>query len=616
MIARFPEYLALKKKLDAGKADNPFNEQEMREVKFWFYLAHFDPDFLLGPVKLPDGSVCDLSDLIEFRSDKKFYLKKSVTETDCRRIVAEAYKVMANVIPVHKGLRYDPSTERGQVEIITTPFYHPILPLIYDSDLARICQPQDSLPPRFSYPQDAQAQVAKAVRMYREIFGFAPTGMWPGEGSVAQPVLSVLRSNGILWTASDVKVLQRSDPQHQPNTTPYQFAAGSSVTGSGNQSIALVFRDTELSDRIGFTYQNYEGEEAAEDFVQTVLSFAPANNQSDVLVTVILDGENAWEWYRKDIDAKEFLHAFYRKLSKLYSRKQIVTTTTTEYLVGNPPRGIQPHPVENLPSMSRLWPGSWINANYDTWIGEPEENTAWEYLLHARKDLERAGIAQPDPMADPPDQKTKAWYGYSAWEEMYAAEGSDWFWWYGSDQTAPGGDRPFDDAFRLHLKNIYRFANLAGSSMESPAFDPIIKGEQSQPGGQAHAGDAASGVMAQSRGEMQKVLFTCDARDQKVPYAIYIAGDIQELAAWVPNAVRLYDDGTHGDAKAGDAIWSLEVEVSPGTEIHYKFTNSGKHGEWIPGEEFPARNRSLTVRQVPSKLDASTTTITHDIFGK
>ena len=619
MIARFPEYLALKRKLDAGRQQthNMFSEQEMREIKFWFYLAHFDPDFLRGPVQLPDGSVCDLSDRIEIRSDKKFYLKKPVTETDCQRIVAETYKVMANIIPVHKGLRYDPSTKQGQVEIITTPYYHPILPLIYDSDLARICQPLDSLPPRFSYAQDARAQVAKAVKMYREIFGFAPTGMWPGEGSVAQPILSVLRSNGIIWTASDMKVLQRSDPPNQPNTTPYQFAAGNNASPESDQSIALVFRDTDLSDRIGFTYQNYEGEAAAEDFVQSILACAPAENERDVLVTVILDGENAWEWYRQDIDAKEFLHAFYRKLSTLYSMKQIITTTTTEYLVGNPRRGIQPHPVEKLPSMNRLWPGSWINANYDTWIGEPEENTAWEYLLHARKDLERTGIKQPDPIADPPKQGTKAWYAYSAWEEMYAAQGSDWFWWYGSDQTAPGGDKPFDDAFRLHLRNMYRFARLAGSSIEPPAFDPIVKGKQDKTGGPAQSDGAANrGVMARSRGEMQKVLFTCDARDQKVPNAIYIVGNIEELAAWVPNTVRMYDNGTHGDVSAGDGIWSLEVEVAPGTEIQYKFTNSGKRGEWIPGEEFPMRNRTLTVKRVTAKLEASTTTITHDIFGK
>lgn len=584
MIERFPEYAALKRKLDVDRmpGNELFSEQEMREIKFWFYLAHFDPDFLKGSVKLADGSVCDLSSFVEFRSDGRFYLKKMVAEVDCQRLVVESYKVMANVIPIHRALRYDPVKKSGQVDVITTPYYHPILPLIYDSDLARICQPNDRLPTRYSYPQDANAQVVRAVKMYQEIFGTPPTGMWPGEGSVAQPVLPILRSNGILWTASDVKVLARSEPKDQPNTSPYRFPAGATVNGE-LQSMALVFRDTELSDRIGFKYQNYKGEEAAEDFVRTILSRAPRVGEDDVLVTVILDGENAWEWYRQDIDGKEFLHAFYRKLSALYKSGQVVTTTTTEYLMGNPNRNVPPHLVEKLPSMTSLWPGSWINGNYDTWIGEEEENRAWEYLLRARQDLERTGLKQPDPTANPPTRGTRAWYTYNAWESMYAAEGSDWFWWYGSDQSAPAGDTPFDGAFRIHLSNMYKFARLAGASIKSPGFDPIILAGQTQTG--------AQGVMAQSRGELQGVTFVCDATAIEVSAAIYIVGNIEQLGEWVPNLVRMYDDGTHGDKVAGDGLWSLRMQIPVGEEIQYKFTNSGKRGEWIPGEEFPSGNR-------------------------
>ncbi|MBI4534910.1 MAG: hypothetical protein HY708_01440, partial [Ignavibacteriae bacterium] len=600
MLERFPEYQALRDymaNLDQMPGFDIFSEEQMREIKFWFYLAYFDPDFLLGPVKLPDGSVCDLSDYVEFRSDGKFYLKKKITEADCHRMVVEAYKVMANVIPVHKSLMYDEARRNGQVEVITTPFYHPILPLIYDSDLARICQPEDRLPPRFSYPKDASAQVAKAVKMYREIFGAPPNGMWPGEGSVAQPVLRVLRDHGILWTASDAKVLQRSTPPRQPNTTAYQFPAPDS-----NRTMALVFRDTELSDRIGFKYQNYDGEEAAEDFVQSILTFAPREREDDVLITVILDGENAWEWYRKDIDGKEFLNSLYRKLSKLYDSRRIITVTTMEYLTGNAERGIPPHPIEELPMMTSLWPGSWINGNYDTWIGEAEENLAWEYLLRTRQDLERSGIKQPDPKASPPKKGTRAWYRYMAWEAMYAAEGSDWFWWYGADQTAPGGEGPFDRAFRNHLENVYKFAAKAGASIASPGFAPIIS--------EGNAGRAGQGTMAQSSDERQLVVFTCDASAQKVSQAIFIAGNLPALADWTPNIVRMFDDGTHGDEHSNDGVWSLEVEVPVGTEIQYKYTNSGRKGEWVQGEEFPIRNRQLLIEQ---RLSSSR--IIKDIFG-
>jgi len=494
MLERFPEYHTLKSRL----ASSPdvrgavFSVQELQEIIFWFYLAHFDPDFLRGPVTLTGGVVCDLSDLVREEGEGIFRLKRRVTHADCVRMVVEAYNVMAAVIPVHRALHYSPGKHTGQIDIITTPYYHPILPLIYDSELARTCQPTDSLPPRFSYPDDARAQVAKAVRMYTNIFGFAPTGMWPGEGSVAQPVLEILRSNGILWTASDVRVLQRSRPSDQPNTTPFRFPAGS-------KPISLVFRDTDLSDRIGFKYQAMEGEAAAEDFVQSLLALSPRKDEPDVLITVILDGENAWEWYRQDVDGKKFLNALYRKLTVLHRQGRITSTTMSEYIGGNPGRGVPAHPVESQPAMEWLWPGSWINANYDTWIGEQEENTAWEYLLQARRDLQHSGVQRPDPRKDPPRKGSRTWNAFMAWEEMYAAEGSDWFWWYGADQTAPAGDKPFDLGYIAHLTNIYRFAALAGGIMPARTFAPIIHDGDTLP----DAGSAGQGVMGKSKEKMK-----------------------------------------------------------------------------------------------------------------
>lgn len=594
-IEHFPEYLALRKKLDGAPAasDDLFTVAEQREIKFWFYAAHFDPDFLRGTVTLPDGSTCGLNDLLR-EENGRFFLRRPVTEEDCNRVVAESYKVMANVVPVHRVLRIDPRSQNGQIEVLTTPYYHPILPLIFDSDLAAVCQPNDPLPPRFSYPADADAHVAKSVRLYADLFGAPPAGMWPGEGSVAQDVLPVLAKNGILYTASDVKVLQRSTPSGRPNTTPYVFPAG-------DREVILVFRDTELSDRIGFTYQNYEGEDAAEDFVRSILALAPGKGEPDALITVILDGENAWEWYRKDLDGKQFLNALYRKLSRLHRDGQVITCTVPEYIGGNQARGVPAHSVSVLPRMESLWPGSWINGNYDTWIGEQEENRGWEYLLQARKDLGASGIPQPDPKAPPPKRGTKKWYGYMAWEAMYAAEGSDWFWWYGADQGAPGGDAPFDEAFRTHLRNVYVFADKAGARLVRPEFPPIITGESHGTG---------QGVMAQSDTDLQDVVFVCDATAVQVPAAIYIAGGRPELGGWQPNLVRMYDDGTHGDRTAGDGLWSLRVKLPANVEIQYKYTNSGTLGQWTPSEEFAGRNRSVTIRRQAEPL------FVNDVFGR
>jgi alpha-amylase/alpha-mannosidase (GH57 family) len=596
IINRFPEYRALREKLprQAPASDDLYTPQELREIKFWFYLSMFDPDFLAGPVTLEDGSVCDLSGYVERGGDGTYRLRRKVAERDCRRMVVEAYKVMASVIPVHRKLRYDPAKRRGQIDVITTPYYHPILPLIFDSDLARTCQPEDSLPSRFSWPEDADAQVAKAVRFYTKIFGTPPTGMWPGEGSVAQEILPILRKHGILWTASDVKVLSRSRPSGKANATAYRFPAG-------ERPISLVFRNTELSDRIGFKYQEYAGEEAAEDLVRAILDLAPENDEPEVLVTVILDGENAWEWYRKDADGKDFLNAFYRKLTRLHREGQIVTTTMAEYIAGNPARGIPAHPVGRQPAMEWLWPGSWINGNFDTWIGEREENRAWEYLRQTRQDLASSGLPRPDPAADPPRRGTKAWYAYRAWESMYAAEGSDWFWWYGNDQTAPGGDRPFDTAFLRHLRNVYAFAQRAGGRVPERTFESILLDENAHGGG---------GTMAQSRSPVRSVVFECDARSERVPRAIYISGSEDSLGSWKPNSVAMRDDGRRGDRNAADGIWTLSIALPVGKEIQYKYTNSGPEGSWVPGEEFPAKNRSLVVAGGSGPL------LVHDTFGK
>ncbi len=462
MVSRFPEYRVLKEK--AGRAE-PLSEPELRDIKFWFFLAYFDPDFLEHRVKLADGASIDLTDLVYRHYDGTYRLKKVITEDDCNRIVAETYKVLSNIIPIHKKLMYNPKSRTGQIDVATTPFYHPILPLVYDSDLAKICQPDHPLPPRFAYPADAGAQVAKAAAYFKKEFGRRPTGMWPAEGSVAQEIMPVFSDSGMEWIATDEKILFRSEPSNLPQHYPYRV--------DGRNPVAVVFRDTALSDKIGFTYQSWRGVDAANDFVNHVLALAPPPGEPERLVTVILDGENAWEWYRYDNDGKEFLHSLYGRLNDLYRTGEIVSVTMSEYIHGNPKRKISPHPVSSMKKIDRLYPGSWINSNFDTWIGIPEKNQAWEYLGIVRHDLERSGISAPRANGSVPKAGTKKWFAYQAWEEMYAAEGSDWFWWYGTRQYVPGGTGPFDAAFMGHLNNVYKFARLAGAGMPQREFRAI-----------------------------------------------------------------------------------------------------------------------------------------------
>lgn len=484
ILGRFPEYQLLKER--AVRKEH-LSEQQLRDIKFWFFLAYFDPDFLERKVKLPDKTFVDLGDLVYKHYDGTYRLKKVITEDDCNRIVAETFKILVNIVPIHKQLMYDPKTRKGQIDVATTPFYHPILPLLIDSDIAKICQPDVSMPERFSFPDDAHAQVSKAIQYFKRMFGRAPVGMWPAEGSVSQAVLDVFSSHGIEWIATDEKILFRSEPPALPQYYPYR--AGS------KEPVAIVFRDTALSDKIGFTYQSWKGSDAARDFISHILSFAPKDGEEDRLLTVILDGENAWEWYRQDNDGKEFLHSLYRQLNELYESKRVVCVTMTEYIHGNKSRSISQHPIGSMKTLDTLYPGSWINANYDTWIGNLEKNRAWEYLLTARNDVRDSGIKCPDPLKPVPKRQTKQWFAYQAWEELYAAEGSDWFWWYGTQQYVPGGTKPFDAAFINHLKNIYKFAKLAGAKMPNREFLPISSGT-------ATAQQLSPGTMKQSSATM------------------------------------------------------------------------------------------------------------------
>jgi alpha-amylase/alpha-mannosidase (GH57 family) len=582
IISRFPEYKSLKEKYSQVGKDG-LSEQEFREIKFWFFLASFDPDFLDRPQKLVTGVSINLTDIIQKNMDGTYTLKEKITEEHCNRIVAETYKVLAAIIPIHKKLMYHLTTHKGQIEVLTTPYYHPILPLIYDSDLAKLSQPNDPMPSRFHYPKDAEVQVAKAVNKFKKTFGMKPTGMWPGEGSIAHDVIPVFARQGIKWIATDQKILERSKTGANPCFYPY--AVFPENDSSIKNAVVIVFRETELSDKIGFVYKNYQGEDAADDFIRGVLRYVSKDGEPDRLLTVILDGENAWEWYRFDNDGKIFQNALYRKLSQLFETRQVVTTTVTEYINGNPRRNVPAHPVE------WLYPGSWINANYDTWIGEDEENRAWEYLLIARKDIEISGIDQPDPKKPAPKENTKAWYAYRAWESMYAAEGSDWFWWYGTNQNAPAGDKPFDRAYITHLQNIYKFAELAGGKMPKREFKPIAFDSSQKTIQQTQ------GTMAQSQQDLTTVVFQCDARGMYVRKSLYIAGNHEELGSWLPNKVRLFNDGSHGDAVADDNIWSVEIPLPVGAEIEYKYTNSGAMGNWSPGEEFSSINRRLKVEK-------------------
>lgn len=429
-IFSWPRYRALFEQRQEGRS---FTVQNLADLQMWFNLAWFGPEFQEGPVTLPNGEVASA---LSFIAQGSGYSSDQIAQ-----MVHEQLTIMRNVVAIHRLLQ-----DRGQIEVSTTPFYHPILPLLADTDQATIDRVGATHPTRFNRPEDAMAQVHQAVTFYQERFDHPPTGMWPAEGAVGQSVISLFAEAGMHWIATDRGVLERSGQYGYNVQDPNVLCQAYRAEDEAGRGVAVFFRDTALSDKIGFHYQRYpDPRQAAEDFVgELKMRFAwqicdPPNR----IVSIILDGENAWGAYPQQ--ARPFLHALYTALA---DDPEIRTVTFREYLEGNAARRVPAHPLNALPRVYDLFQASWIDENgsrpgndLGTWIGEAEENHAWDLLRETRDLVDRVKIT--------PERHRKAF------DALYAAEGSDWFWWFGEDQ-ASDSDAEFDDLFRNHLKTVYR----------------------------------------------------------------------------------------------------------------------------------------------------------------
>ncbi len=425
--ARYNQLLDLRQQV-RGEA-NLLSDDYYRDLVAWFNLAWIDPNWLEQDEPLRS--------LVE--------KERLFSGEDIRLILAKQREIIKRILPLYRQLE-----AAGQVELTTSPYYHPILPLLIDSRLARQASPNLSLPqPIFTHLEDAEEQIRQAVSYHRDHFGAKPRGMWPSEGAVCQALVPLLARQGFAWFASDEGILARSlgvnverdEYGHVKNPQvlyqPYRCQEES-------QTVAAIFRDRLLSDRIGFVYGHMEGRQAAEDLVQRLHRIRENldDTTNPYLVSIILDGENCWDQYEHNGDV--FLRHLYSRLSDDPDLKAV---TVSQYLAQHPPRQV----------MLQLSSGSWIGANLETWIGERAQNRAWEYLAHTRDRLvewQQTQNASP-PAGTRPGGSSLA----RAWEEIYIAEGSDWFWWYYSHNN-PGDENLFDQEFRLHLGNVYRLTGL------------------------------------------------------------------------------------------------------------------------------------------------------------
>jgi alpha-amylase/alpha-mannosidase (GH57 family) len=423
MIRPYPRYYDLYQKRglavdSALRSLRRFTKRDLLDLQVWSNLTWFHPLTFETD-----------QDLAEFRRRGKLW-----SESEKQWLLDKQLALLRQIVPLHREL-----AQRGQIELTTTPFYHPILPLLWDKRLARQAMPDVPLP-RFleSCGDDAVLHVRRAVAMHEQVFGKPPRGMWPSEGSVCQAMLPSLAAAGIHWIATDEEILSRSTEGWVTRDgqgflrNPEMLYRPWRVEEKGS-TIQIVFRDHAMSDLIGFTYQRTSADHAVNDMLGKLEAIGRATSANagkrPSLVSIILDGENCWEYYPDG--GVEFLRLLYRRAT---AHPKITPVRMSDYL--------ELHPATD--KLGHLFPGSWIQHNFGIWIGHPECNRAWDLLYQTREHLlaaQRAGQVGADQLA-------------RAREELLIAEGSDWFWWFGDSHTS-AQDLIFDRLFRKHLQNVY-----------------------------------------------------------------------------------------------------------------------------------------------------------------
>jgi len=434
MIKVYPRYWELLEKRgfyvslkELSNTCKNFSEKDYLDLQVLFNLAWFDP-----------VTIIEDKDLRKLKEKERNF-----SEKDKNILISKQKEIILKIIPKYKEVM-----QRKQIEISTTPFYHPILPLIYDTDIAKVSLPNVNIPFKFHSPHDAEIQVKKAVELYFQKFGEKPSGLWPAEGGVSEDIIPIIQKEGIKWIATDEEILMNSlnniGRKEDVLYKPYKVKKGDS-------ELNIIFRDKELSDLIGFVYSKWEINSAVNDFINRIYKIAKSTNIRNPLISIILDGENAWEYYKNN--GIDFLRTLYNRLS---NEPNIKTVTVSEYI----------NKFQVVDTLPRLYPGSWINHNFYIWIGHNEDIKAWEYLYKTKEDVKCwiEDIKQTNPEVY---EKIN--------EEILIAEGSDWCWWYGDDHSSLL-DEEFDNLFRKHLLNIYKFAGK-----EPPIYllTPIISREKS-----------------------------------------------------------------------------------------------------------------------------------------
>lgn len=404
IINKNSHYLYLQKKKESlkdrlGDLTESFSEQEYLDLQVLFNLYWLPPDYLSDDLQL----------------DKLLKKKSRFTEQDKETILNKQKEIIKKTIPMYKAL-----LENNQIEITTSPFNHPIMPLMIDTNLAKKCQDTQLPEIPFRAIKDLEEQLVIGKKYAEESFSNSISGLWPSEGAVSQEIVPLVLKCGFNWIASDEAILYKSKKIEHRNDLykPY-------FIGNEGKRLHIFFRDRIISDLIGFTYSTVDSLIAVNDFIKRVNSIRQTADE-DQIISIILDGENAWDSYENS--GLLFLSNLYQSL---INQEGLELCTFSEGL----------NKVDSL-KLNGLASGSWISGDFRIWIGKNEDNTSYDYLRQVRNDyLEFSNIEK---------EKAK--------KSLFAAEGSDWNWWYGDEENRDAL-RNFDYIYRTHLINVYKLTD-------------------------------------------------------------------------------------------------------------------------------------------------------------
>jgi len=351
---------------------------------------------------------------------------------DRRELLQIVLEQMQSIIPRYKEL-----AARGQVELSMSPYAHPIIPLMLDMESAREAMPEVHLPIVTQYPggeERANWHLHKGLETFERVFGQRPAGLWPSEGGVSQEALALFAEHGFSWVASGGTVLHNS---HDATSK----ACSHRVYRFGEVALDCFFRDDGLSDLIGFSYSDWHAKDAVANLIGHMENIAKAcPDRNDCLIVIILDGENAWEYYPEN--GYYFLDELYRGVA---DHPGLELTTFEQF---------QAEKTPNPAHEGHLTAGSWVYGTFSTWIGDPDKNRGWEILVEAKRTFDEqlaAGKLSAEEIA-------------AAEQQLAICEGSDWFWWFG-DYNPSATVNQFDQLFRMHLSNLYQMLRV-----EAPAY--------------------------------------------------------------------------------------------------------------------------------------------------